>query len=280
MGWWGKAVGGTLGLLVGGPWGALIGATLGHGLDRGAEQLDLFGSLWMDERTNSEGLFVATTFKVLGHLAKRDGRVSEAEIDFAESIMARLGLTGQGRRAAIDYFNQGKAAGFAPGAAATAFRAACPGQQRLHLVMLEILLTSVYLRGAPTPAERLILEQVRAALQFPLHRFRQVERVIQIQYQGLDDAAGGTDGRTQGGQPGAGRSGAVTPLARAYGVLGVTSAATDAEVKRAYRLLMNAHHPDKLIARGASAETLQVAAQKTHEIRQAYEAITRARAPA
>jgi DnaJ like chaperone protein len=278
MGWWGKAVGGTLGLLVGGPWGAVLGATLGHGLDRGAEQAELFGS-GRAERARLQGVFVETTFKVMGHLAKSDGRVSETEIAFAESVMTRMGLDHAGRRMAIQFFNQGKAPAFTLVPAVTDFRRASSGQTRLHQIFLEIQLAAVYVHGAPAPAERLVLEQIRAALQFPAARFRQVERVIQIQYQILGAGAAwgsaGAGGRTRGERPG--RGPAVTPVAGAYAVLGVTPQASDAEVKRAYRLLMNEHHPDKLMSRGAPTEALKMAAQKTHEIRQAYETITRAR---
>ena len=78
MGWWGKAVGGTLGLLVGGPLWAMVGAAVGHGVDRGAEQAaDLFGPARAAQRARLQGVFLETTFTVLGHLAKSDGRVSE-----------------------------------------------------------------------------------------------------------------------------------------------------------------------------------------------------------
>ena len=62
--------------------------------------------------------------------------------------------------------------------------------------------------------------------------------------------------------------------------MGITPQASDEEVKRAYRKLMNRHHPDKLMSRGAPAEAIKMASQKTHEIRRAYETITAARPPA
>jgi DnaJ like chaperone protein len=60
-------------------------------------------------------------------------------------------------------------------------------------------------------------------------------------------------------------------------VLGVAEKATDAEVKRAYRRLLSQHHPDKLVSKGLPEEMMKLAAQKTHEIRQAYEIVTEAR---
>ena len=63
----------------------------------------------------------------------------------------------------------------------------------------------------------------------------------------------------------------------AYAILGVGNTATDAEVKKAYRRLMNQHHPDKLVSKGLPEEMIKMAEQRTHEIRQAYERIKEAR---
>ena len=62
-------------------------------------------------------------------------------------------------------------------------------------------------------------------------------------------------------------------ISNAYSVLGVKEDAADAEIKKAYRRLMSQHHPDKLVAKGLPEEMMKVAAQKTHEIKQAYEII-------
>ena len=41
------------------------------------------------------------------------------------------------------------------------------------------------------------------------------------------------------------------------------------EVKKAYRRLMNQHHPDKLVARGLPQSMIGIAEQKTYEVRAA-----------
>jgi DnaJ like chaperone protein len=67
-------------------------------------------------------------------------------------------------------------------------------------------------------------------------------------------------------------------LSDAYEVLGVSKNASDAEVKKAYRRLMSQHHPDKLASKGLPEEMMQLAKEKTQEIKLAYEQIKRSRA--
>jgi len=84
---------------------------------------------------------------------------------------------------------------------------------------------------------------------------------------------GGAGGESRGRAAPSGRP----SLAEAYQVLGVDAKASDAEVKRAYRRLLSQHHPDKLVSKGLPEEMMKLAAQKTHEIRQAYERIRESR---
>jgi DnaJ like chaperone protein len=66
-------------------------------------------------------------------------------------------------------------------------------------------------------------------------------------------------------------------LHEAYEILGVKPSASDAEVKKAYRRLMNQHHPDKLVAKGLPEEMMKLATAKAQEIKGAYERIKSAR---
>jgi len=66
-------------------------------------------------------------------------------------------------------------------------------------------------------------------------------------------------------------------LMDAYKIIGVSDTATDAEVKKAYRRLMNQHHPDKLISKGLPEEMIEIATNKTQEIQKAYDLISESR---
>ena len=66
-------------------------------------------------------------------------------------------------------------------------------------------------------------------------------------------------------------------LEDAYAILEVSPQASDREVKKAYRLLMSRHHPDKLVAKGLPEEMMKIATEKTQEIRAAYEIVKNSR---
>ena len=53
--------------------------------------------------------------------------------------------------------------------------------------------------------------------------------------------------------------------------------ASDADVKKAYRRLMNQHHPDKLVSKGLPEEMMKLANEKTQQIKEAYERIKKSR---
>ncbi|VTR59752.1 Dna-J like membrane chaperone protein [Actinobacillus pleuropneumoniae] len=59
----------------------------------------------------------------------------------------------------------------------------------------------------------------------------------------------------------------------AYTVLGVTENDDQNTVKRAYRKLMNEHHPDKLAAKGLPDEMMELAKEKAQQIQAAYDLI-------
>src|SRR5262245_36889240 len=104
----GKIVGAVLGLLLmrGSLWGMLIGMVLGHFYDMSVAPRRRPTST--AEALEIGGKFFKATFEVMGHVAKSDGRVSEAEIAAARQVMAELRLNGAQIQAAIGHFTRGK----------------------------------------------------------------------------------------------------------------------------------------------------------------------------
>ena len=102
MNWWGKLIGTGVGMF-GGPLGALVGAAVGHAYDKGEDEAP-------DEK-KARVLYLAYFFSCLAKVAKADGRVSESEIEVAESLMSRLALNEKMREFAINVFRKAKDGG-------------------------------------------------------------------------------------------------------------------------------------------------------------------------
>lgn len=271
MRWVGTAAGGAIGFLFGGPLGALFGATVGQGVDRGLGAGSRGRGTSEAERARIQAVFFDGTFRLLGHAAKADGHVSLAEIGFAEEVMARLGLDGVLRRQAMELFEQGKAPDVVP--ILERLGACCARERGLQHLLLQLLISMVYLDGPPSPAQRRLLDAARRALRVSHGAFLGLEQLVALQQRLRAGAAAfGTGQGAFRGELG------TQSLRGAYATLGVEPGSSDAEVKRAYRRLMSRHHPDKLASRGLSEESLRRASRKTQEIRRAYEAIARARA--
>lgn len=266
MKWTGKIIGIVVGLLLASPLAILLGVMLGHLYDTGffARWFGLPGGENAHARTQE--IFFNTTFRVMGHLAKSDGRVSENEIRIAEQIMQEMNLNTALKREAMRLFNEGKQPGFQLRAALQQLRMVCFGNPSLLRVFLEIQLKLAFADGqrmSPATQETLnYISQHLGLMHFNFFQFAEQFRAGQ-QYREYRAHTRSSDPQAH--------------LSEAYRLLGVSSSASDAEVKKAYRRLMSQNHPDKLIAKGLPPEMIKLATHKTQQIKQAYEQICAAR---
>lgn len=268
MSWWGKLAGGAFGFMLGGPLGALLGAVLGHNLDKGLGGLSHDEGLAPGERERVQTAFFTATFSVMGCIAKADGQVSKDEIDLAKAVMNEMDLDDGMRRAAINLFNQGKEDAFPLDDVLDQFRQECHRRNTLIQMFIEIQLQAAYADGRLDTAEEHLLLDICKALGIPEFVFRRLERMIQAERHFGGGAAGGR----RAAQPASGLT-----LQDAHDILNISSDASDAEVKKAYRRLLSQHHPDKLVSKGLPEEMMKMAAKKTHEIRKAYEKVKESR---
>jgi DnaJ like chaperone protein len=253
MQWFGKAIGGVLGLFVGGPIGSLVGVFVGHQFDQGVARR-------LGSRTGSlqeiSQLFFEVAFEVMGHVAKVDGRVSESEVRVARGIMHGMRLSPEQVREAIAHFTHGKNLHYPLEERLGDLSAHFGGRAELARAFVQIQLQAAVGAGLIDSGKRQLLWRVASALGVDRAEVAQIEAAVRA-YQ----------------QRGAHHSTAATSLEDAYRALGIAASATNDDVKKAYRRLMNLHHPDKLVARGLPESMAGVAEQKTREIRAAYEKI-------
>jgi DnaJ like chaperone protein len=268
LSWWGKLVGGAFGFMLGGTLGALLGAALGHRFDKGLDALPDEALGWdTGDRERIQTAFFTATFSVMGRVAKADGQVSQNEIRLAEQVMAQMSLSREMRQTAMRLFNEGKQDGFPLDEVLEQFRRECHRRQNLIQIFVEIQLQAAYADGEMDAAEEALLLRICERLNLAEFVFRRLEQMIRAEYR---YTGAGTGGR----QPAQAQPLAVKD---AYAILNVAAEATDKEVKQSYRRLMNQHHPDKLVAKGLPEEMMKLAAQKTDEIRKAYERIKQVR---
>ena len=248
MQWYGKAIGAAIGMLFG-PIGGILGAFVGHQFDQA------IGTQRGASSTATQNLFFEVAFEVMGHLAKLDGRVSEEEIRIARRIMHAMRLTPEQVRIAIDRFTAGKAPQYPLDQRLTQLRTRIGQRHDLSRAFVEIQMQAAIGGGEIDNAKRQRLWEVARTFGIGRVELAQIEALIRAQGQQATRVPGPTD------------------LEAAYRVLGLEAAASDKEIKTAYRRLMNQHHPDKLVSRGLPESMVTIAEQKTREIRAAYELI-------
>lgn len=268
-------IGGAFGYALGGPIGALLGTVVGHQFDRGLQialQAQGGAGAFAGDKERVQTVFFTTVFSVMGHLAKVDGRVSEDEIAMARTIMQQMRLDETQQKFAVELFQRGKQADFQLDEILQQFRRECSRRRNLLQMFIEILLHAAYADGTLHPQEKRLLSHVCQQLGFSPAEFHMLDNMVRAQRAFNDDQTH-HDHRYQQPPP----RPRADRLQESYAMLGVNSTASDGDVKRAYRRMMNQHHPDKLVAKGLPEEMLKMATQKTQEIKAAYETICAAR---
>lgn len=258
MSYWGKIIGTIAGLATKNPWLAVLGLILGHQFDRGfAERFSKLGRFGSDdaiEHVPEE--FVEGLFRVMGFLAKSDGRVSEDEIRAARSIMHRLNLGPAQVRHAIHWFEEGKEPDFPLLATLRSLRRDGARSGQARILFIRLLMEVVLSKPAMHQRERAIVWTICNEFDIGRVELAQLEAMLRAQRGFRRSPAGGADSAR---------------VDEAYRILGVDRNASNADIKQAYRRLMNRNHPDKIAAGNPDAEQIATAERRTREIRGAYE---------
>jgi len=283
--WIGKIIGAIFGFVILGPLGILLGLFVGHLFDRQFSNMLGHGQ----NQAEIQAAFFEAVFLCMGHLAKKDGRVSENEISAARQIMANMQLSEAQTLRAMELFTEGKSL---PSAdfALEKFKSLTGRNKNLFRMFLQFQFQAAYADGQPQEVVLAYLRHMGAKLGLTQFEFETVLRIFQAQYSFYQQRAQYNnfyDAFTQrqnyqGYQGYQQYQGAYGPsptsrLKDAFGLLGVAESATKEEVKKAYRRQMNEYHPDKLVAKGMPESMMKAATEKTQAIKEAYELINQAK---
>lgn len=248
-----KWIGGFLGLLHGGPLGALAGFVLGAMFDMFTERASSFTPEEQRayEPQGQRNGFLFSLMVLSAHIIHADSKIMHSEMEYVRRFL-RTNFSAQaeseGQEILLRLFEQKKQMGQAQWnaqiqAVCRQLASAMPQEQRLQLVafLCEIAKADGHLAAE----ERQALQQI--CIQMGLAA-------------GTAEQMLGLGGST---------------LEDAYRVLGLTSSATDDEVRRAYKRMALENHPDRVASLGDDIR--RAAEKKFKEINEAKDRIYKAR---
>lgn len=248
MGILGKLVGGTVGFAIGGPIGALVGATAGHFVSdrRSRRKIPVIRE---DSPENRQAVFLFSVVILAAKLCKADGTVTRDEV----ATFRRVFTIPDSEAAAVGaLFNSSKsdAAGYEPYAAQIAQIFGHDREMCKNLVASLVMIACA--DGVYHPLERGFIAKVAGILSLSANDLRQVESMFAVR-----------PAQSRQEDP--------------YQTLGVTSDATDDEIKAAHREILMENHPDLMMSRGLPEEMLKVGDRKLAAANAAYDEIKRQR---
>lgn len=254
MGFWGKAVGAGFGFMVGGPLGAILGGVLGHTYDvtndaaRGYFEREDHTWPEIEQEFDRQYLFYVSLASLAAKMAKADGVITSDEIRAFDSFLVNdLRLNVDERKQVAAIFNEAKDSPEDAVAIARQFKALIGFQRDVLHMMIQLLYRIAMADGKVHPNEERFIYNIANAFGLSATEFQQIEALF----------------IKQNGQ--------------AYKVLGVTREASDIEVKKAYRKLVQEYHPDRMQAKGVPEDFMKMAHEKMAEINKAYDEICKER---
>ncbi|MDO3721066.1 molecular chaperone DjlA [Marinobacter sp. chi1] len=198
-------------------------------------------------------------FFFLGYIAKSEGRVTEADITYAEGLIKALRLSRRQRRKAIGWFQDGKAVEDLPARSGLAVRITRRLMPVPALITAFCLCHASQLKGRPTRARRYRCEDAIDQMGLPVivsdDIFDSYARKIWIRH--AENLA--------------------PPVSyeQACNLLGVTRRDSLPIIKRAYKKKVSGCHPDKLSQQGVTPEEAELAKQRLLTYQQAWELVKR-----
>ena len=274
---WAIITGFVLSIILKSNWGFLLGLFIGPKL------YEFCNKLTEEESKGNPKLYLTVVFEVLGHLGKAKGVVTQDDINLARRFMTQLQLDSNSRQLAQDSFNRGKASDYPLRARLRELYNQYRSKRNVLNIFCEQLIQAALIDGRLDDKESEILFIVADEFNIPRHQmaiyiqmmmgsyhFHQQNYNYQEEQYNQYRHSNNSYGSYQ-------NNSSQLNLQNAYKILGVEPSDDIATIKRAYRKLMNEHHPDKLVSKGLPKEMLEAAKKRAQEIQAAYDLIKASR---
>jgi len=228
-----KWLGGGLGWVLGGPIGAILGFVLGNAVDSRKA-----GTSRYTGPETSPSDFTVTLLVLTAAVMKADGKVVKAELDYVKEFLKR----NFGIERAKDMTLMLRDIVEKDFEALPVCRQIAQNMQHAgRLELLHLLFGIAQADGKIEAAEIRLLEEMAHAMRISAADFDSIKAMF---IASTDDA---------------------------YKILEITPAATDEEVKKAYRRMAAKHHPDKVATLGEDVQ--KAANEKFQKVNEAYEKV-------
>ncbi|MFO1186283.1 MAG: TerB family tellurite resistance protein [Alphaproteobacteria bacterium] len=242
MSLWGKIVGGAAGFAMGGPLGALLGLVAGHVLvdDRAREGSKEPAQADPRVARERETAFIMGVIALAAKMAKADGTVTAAEVRAFRDIVKAP----PGEMKRVEWvFDLARRSTVGFESYARQIGRLFKDDPRVLEDLLDGLFHIARSDGVFHGEEDTYLCEVARLFGFDVAAYERIKA------RNMPESA--------------------SP----YAVLGLAPAASNEEIKGAYRRLVKEHHPDAMIARGVPEEFIAIATAKVAAINAAYERI-------
>lgn len=239
MGRFGKWLGGGLGFVVGGPIGGLLGFLVGSMVDSTTVTASSYSS--GDTRT-TPGAFGVSLLVLIAAVMKADGKVVKSELDYVKQFFIRQfgpGSASEATRMLRDLLNQ-----------EIPIRDVCQQiagnmDYSSRLQLLHLLFNVSIADGSVHPSELEIINRISGYMNISSTDFMSIKNMF------------------------------VPETDSSYKILEIEKAATNDEVKKAYRRMAMKYHPDKVAHLGEDYK--KAADEKFKKVNEAYEKIKKER---
>lgn len=274
---WAIITGFVLSIILKSNWGFLLGLFIGPKL------YEFCNKLTEEEPKGNPKLYLTVVFEVLGHLGKAKGVVTQDDINLARRFMTQLQLDSNSRQLAQDSFNRGKASDYPLRARLRELYNQYRSKRNVLNIFCEQLIQAALIDGRLDDKESEILFIVADEFNIPRHQMAIYIQMMMGSYhfhqQNYDyqHEQYNQYRHNNNGYGGYQNNSSQLNLQNAYNILGVKPSDDIATIKRAYRKLMNEHHPDKLVSKGLPKEMLEAAKKRAQEIQAAYDLIKTSR---